>query len=94
MNEVRVIQKNTNNEYQGEYYENNEPPILSAFTIDEIYNRLVEVFKMTAEQRLQLGKAQQAFVYKWHNFENTIDMYITALEKIVEEVSQKKNQIH
>lgn len=77
-----------------EYYENNEPPILSAFTIDEIYNRLVEVFKMTDEQRLQLGKAQQAFVHKWHNFENTIDMYITALEKIVEEVSQNKNQTH
>ena len=65
-----------------EYYENNEPPVLSAFTIEEIYARLIEVYKMTPEERAGIGKRQQEFVNKWHNYQNTIDIYISELQKI------------
>ena len=66
-----------------EFYEGNHPPILSAFTIDEIYNRFVESWKMTQTERNALGEKAQAFAFQYHHWETTIDLYINVLEDIV-----------
>jgi glycosyltransferase involved in cell wall biosynthesis len=66
-----------------EFYEGNHPPILSAFTVDEIYQRFVQSWKMTQTERNELGEKAQAFAFKYHHWENTIDLYINVLREIV-----------
>jgi glycosyltransferase involved in cell wall biosynthesis len=73
-----------------EFYEGNHPPILSAFTIDEIYQRFVQSWKMSQADRDELGEKAQAFAYKYHHWENTIDLYVDILEEIVEKHKKKK----
>ncbi len=64
------------------FYDGNAPPILSAFSEDDIYRRLVEVHGMTAAQRHTMGEAGRAFVYRWHDWRNTGQLYIDALEEV------------
>lgn len=69
------------------FYNGESPPILSASTEDEIYERLVQVDKMSAEERRILGEAGRAFVRKWHDWRNATQLYIDALEDAVRAVN-------
>jgi glycosyltransferase involved in cell wall biosynthesis len=63
------------------FYEGHSPPILSAFTEDEIYRRIVQVHSMNPEERRDMGEAGRAFVYQWHDWRNVTTLYIDALEE-------------
>lgn len=76
--------------FDEDFYEGNHPPILSAFTEDEIYSRLVESLEMGSEKRKVLGRKGYEFVKKYHGWENTIDQYISILKEILEEKEKKK----
>lgn len=64
-----------------QYYEGNLPPILNAFTEEEIYSRLEQVFEMTKKERKAMGYKGYEFVKKWHGLQN-VDLYIDELKKI------------
>lgn len=76
--------------FEEDFYDGNYPPILSAFTEDEIYARLVESLEMGAEKRKELGKKGYEFVKKYHGWENTVNEYIDILKEILEEKEKKK----
>lgn len=69
--------------FEEEFYDGNHPPVLSAFTIPEIYSRLIESYEMGSENRALLGKKGKNFIEKYHGWQNTIDIYIEVLEDIV-----------
>ncbi|MBI2968177.1 MAG: glycosyltransferase [Bacteroidetes bacterium] len=71
-----------------DFYENEFPPILSAFTEDEIYKRLIESLEMGDSGRKELGRRGYEYVKKYNGWENTIDLYINVLNEILDE---KKN---
>lgn len=71
--------------FDEDFYDGNHPPILSAFTEHEIYQRLVESLEMGAEGRKQLGLKGYEFVKKYHGWENAIDLHIDCLKEILKE---------
>lgn len=77
--------------FEEEFYDGNHPPVLSAFTIPQIYSRLVESYEMGPENRALLGKKGKDFVTKYHGWQNTIDIYIKVLEDIVKQYDLKSS---
>ena len=73
------------------FYENSMPPVLYAFKTEEIYQRIVQVYKMTPEEKDQMGENGRQFVYKWHAWYNAIDVYINTLKKVLAEVENNHN---
>lgn len=73
-----------------EFYEGNSPPILTAFTEDEIYDRIVQVYKMSEDERVKMGAEGREFVTKWHRWDNAIDLYIRELTLIYNETKGLK----
>jgi len=65
-----------------DFYEGASPPILNAFTEQEIYLRLLEVNSMSPDQRRALGEAGRAFAYRWHDWHLNVDLYIDALAEV------------
>ena len=76
--------------FDEDFYDGNHPPILSAFTEEEIYKRIKESLAMGEEGRKQMGINGYEFVKKYHGWENTIGMYIDILKEIFQERQQKK----
>lgn len=76
--------------FHEDFYEGNKPPILNAFTEEEIYQRLVQSLSMTPDERAELGKKARAFVEKYHGWKNVVPMYVEVLEEILEERHRKK----
>jgi hypothetical protein len=71
--------------FDEDFYDGNHPPILSAFTEEEIYKRLVESIEIGAEGRNQLGLKGYDFVKRYHGWENAVEMHINCLKEILEE---------
>jgi glycosyltransferase involved in cell wall biosynthesis len=71
--------------FDEDFYDGNHPPILSAFTEDDIFRRLVQSYDMSVEERTAFGKKGYEFVKKYHGWENTSDLYIQTLHKILQE---------
>ncbi len=76
--------------FDEDFYDGVHPPILSAFTEDEIYRRLVESVELGKEGREELGARGREFVIKYHGWQATIDMYISVLKEI--HANRKRNQ--
>lgn len=75
--------------FDEDFYDGESPPILSAFTEEEIYKRLIESIEMGAEGRRQLGLKGYEFVKKYHGWENAVDLHINCLKEILEEHKSK-----
>jgi glycosyltransferase involved in cell wall biosynthesis len=71
--------------FDEEFYDNQHPPILSAFTEDQIYNRLVESWELGPEGRKKLGQEGYRFVKKHHGWENAVERHVEVLREILAE---------
>ncbi|MBL7874125.1 MAG: glycosyltransferase [Cyclobacteriaceae bacterium] len=78
--------------FDEDFYDGNHPPILSAFTEDEIYQRLNESIEMGAEGRKKLGAKGYEFVKKYHGWENAVELHINLLGEILEERNGKMRE--
>lgn len=79
--------------FEEDFYDGNHPPILSAFTEEEIFQRLIQSWEMGPEGRKEMGKNGYEFVKKYHGWENTVNLYIEILKEILEEKKQKNNPL-
>ncbi len=75
------------------FYGNNTPPILAAFTAKEILVRLHEVYNMSAESRAEMGKMGHDFIMQWHDYTNTLPLYINAMQDVLKELKNKANVV-
>lgn len=75
--------------FHEDFYEGNRPPILSAFSEEEIYQRLCQSLDMGNQERKKLGRQAYEFVKKYHGWENVTDLYINTLKEILEERALK-----
>jgi glycosyltransferase involved in cell wall biosynthesis len=73
------------------FYEGNHPPILSAFTEDEVYQRLVESIEMGKGGREELGRRGYEFVKRYHGWEHVVELHIAALREIMSQRSRNSN---
>jgi glycosyltransferase involved in cell wall biosynthesis len=80
--------------FDEDFYDGNHPPILSAFTEEEIYSRLVESLEMGEQGRKELGKKGYEFVKKYHSWENAVNLHIDYLSEILEERASKNASIN
>lgn len=74
-----------------EFYKNDKPPILHAFTENDIYSRLVEVYCMSIDKRNEMKEAGYDFVMKWHEQSNVLYKHINILRYIYEENKIRKH---
>lgn len=77
--------------FDEDFYDGESPPILSAFTTEEIYHRLVESIEIGEEGRRKLGTEGQVFVKKYHNWEIVTNLYIQGLVDILADKKFKKH---
>jgi hypothetical protein len=70
--------------FDEDFYDGNHPPILSAFTEDQIYNRLLESYDMGAAGRKKMGIEGYEFVKKYHGWQNAIELHIGVLREILQ----------
>jgi glycosyltransferase involved in cell wall biosynthesis len=68
--------------FEQEFYEGDTPPILSAFTEDEILVQLNRSLDLGAAGRRSLGERGHEFVRKYHDWRTTTAMYSRQLEGI------------
>ena len=68
-----------------EFYNNEEPPILKAFTIDEIYDRLVESYTMSNQELNQIGENGFEFVKKWYDNDSPNNKILDFITEVYEE---------
>ncbi len=73
-----------------DFYNNEQPPILDAFTEDEIYNRINQVYDMALEELEEIGKKGYEFALKWHEQTNVIQTHIDILTKAYLDNNKKK----
>ncbi len=79
--------------FDEDFYDGIHPPILSAFSEEEIYHRLVESLEMGPEGRRALGIRGYEFAKKYHGWENTVNIYIDVLRTILAEESNKRGTL-
>ncbi len=72
-----------------EFYGGESPPILDAFTEEEIYERLLQLNAMSLEERNQMRQAGYDFALKWHEQTNVIHKYISVLREVYSEVQNR-----
>ncbi len=65
-----------------EFYGGESPPILDAFTEDEIFRRLMQLDEMPAKERERMRNAGYDFVLKWHEQTRIIDKHIEILNEV------------
>ncbi len=71
-----------------EFYDGETPPILDAFTEEEIYQRLLQLNEMTIEERNQMRQAGYDFVLKWHEQTKVIHKHIEIIEEAYKEIAE------
>ena len=69
--------------FDHEFYDGAEPPILKAFTVDQIHARLHEVVDMGKDRRCTLGNEAYSFVSRYHGWSGVTDRYISLLEATI-----------
>ena len=68
-----------------EFYNNEEPPIFNAFTIDEIYEAIVKSYEMENEELLNLGKKGYDFAYKWYDNDSAENKILDIIQEVYKE---------
>jgi hypothetical protein len=74
-----------------EFYNGEQPPIFDAFTEEEIYNKINQIYDMTIDQLNETGKKGYDFALKWHEQTNVIDKHIDILKEVLKETNFSKN---
>jgi hypothetical protein len=69
-----------------EFYDGESPQILNAFTEEEIFNRLIQLSKMSTEEKNQMKQAGYDFVLKWNEQTAIIHKHIDVLREVYLEV--------
>jgi glycosyltransferase involved in cell wall biosynthesis len=64
------------------FYDNNQPPILKAFSIGEIEKAMATAYSMSTNERFELGKKAREFATKYHDWKNNIHIYTDVLTDI------------
>ena len=72
-----------------EYYNGETPPVLIAFTEDEIFQRLKQLEAMTDDEREEMRQAGYDFIYKWNEQNHIIDSHIKILKEVCEEIGKQ-----
>jgi hypothetical protein len=67
-----------------EFYNGETPPVLNAFSEQEIYQRLSELSEMSAEEISQMKQAGYDFIFKWNEQSHVIDTHIAILKEVYE----------
>jgi glycosyltransferase involved in cell wall biosynthesis len=73
-----------------DFYNNEQPPIFDAFTEEEIYGRLNEVYDSSQEELAEAGQKGYDFAVKWHEQTLVIDTHINVLKDAFADLQQKK----
>lgn len=73
-----------------EYYNGETPPVLIAFTEDEIYRRLVQVGEMSQAERDQMKQAGYDFIFKWNEQGHIINTHIAVLNEVYAETKNSQ----
>ena len=74
-----------------DFYNDEQPPIFDAFTENEIYSRINEVYDLTLAELENEGKKGYEFVLKWHEQTTEIETHINILHDVYLEVKNKKS---
>ncbi len=69
-----------------DFYKGEIPPILEAFTEDEIYTQINKAYEMTMDELQELGKKGFEFALKWHEQTNVVDTHIDILKSVLNEM--------
>ncbi len=65
-----------------DFYNNEQPPIFDAFTEEEIYKRLIEIYDLTSVELQEHGNKGYEFVLNWHEQTNVIQTHIDIINKV------------
>jgi hypothetical protein len=68
-----------------EFYGGETPPILNAFTEEEIYHRLQALSKMSRVEIDTMKQAGYDFIFKWNEQTHIIDTHLKILREVYEE---------
>lgn len=70
--------------FEQEFYDGETPPILAAFTEDEILTQLHRSIELGTEGRRDLGERGHAFVRQYHDWRTTTKMYSDRLQSLMD----------
>lgn len=73
--------------FEQEFYDGNSPPILAAFTEDEILTQLGVSLDLGADGRRMLGERGHEFVRRYHDWRATTSMYSERLKALAGDTS-------
>jgi glycosyltransferase involved in cell wall biosynthesis len=76
--------------FEHDFYDGEEPPIVSAFSETEIYEALLKVDNMSVTDVAELGVRAKAFVERFHAWRNVLPLYTTLLEAAVERRTRRR----
>lgn len=74
--------------YNDDVYAGEDPPILSAFTEDEIYQRIEQVDAMSDAERDEMRQAGFDFAVRWHEQTQVVYKHINVIEDTYRELGQ------
>ena len=74
-----------------DFYNDEQPPIFDAFTENEIYNRINEVYDLSLAELENEGKKGYDFVLKWHEQTTEIETHIKILNEVYSEIKNHKS---
>ena len=67
-----------------DFYDRELPPHFNAFTEYEIFNVLKKIHKMTDSQLEEVGQQEYDFIYKFHRYDVSINLYLDLLYKAIQ----------
>lgn len=74
-----------------EYYNGETPPVLIAFTEDEIYQRLLQLDDMSPGEKAKMKQAGYDFIFKWNEQNHIIDSHIEILKEVCAEGAKRSS---
>jgi len=66
-----------------DFYDNEEPPHFNAFTEYEILNVLEKIHKMSDSELDEVGQKEYDFIYKFHSYDISVNLYLDLLKKAI-----------
>ncbi len=72
-----------------EFYNGETPPILNAFSEEEIYNCLLQLGKMSSEEINRMKQAGYDFIFKWNEQNHVIETHIAILKEVYEKTVER-----
>jgi glycosyltransferase involved in cell wall biosynthesis len=71
-----------------DFYNNEQPPIFDAFTKEEIYDRINEVYNLSLDELKKVGEDGYDFAMNWHEQTIVIDKHIDILKEVYSEIKK------